>query len=319
MTNALPTDVNNLFKISEKEKVIAVALSGGGDSMALAHMICEWAVKNDKHIHLLTVNHNLRAEAKAEAQQVAAWVKDFPSAQHFILDWDHNHPDTAIMERARQARYDLMAAHCKTYDIQTLAVAHHVDDQMETFFFRLAKGSGLDGLTGMREWTDRDGIKIYRPLLQYSHAGLIQYCRDKGVQWIEDPSNENENYARPRIRKMLQNEGLDGKRFASTLDRLARAHEALNWLEGRARVQSLLADGAIDYAVLRSYPIDIQIRVLQKLIAENGEVTHNYPPKLERVEEIIKTLKPSQSATLHGCVLTLSKDGKTLEIKRSAA
>lgn len=303
------------FNIPENQKNIAVALSGGGDSMALAHMICAWAKDSNAQIHLLSVDHNLRAESRAECEQVAQWVNNFSNATYTILTWEYDErPDTAVMEKARTARYDLMHDYCVEHDIQTLCVGHHGDDQIETFFFRLAKGSGLNGLTGMKEWSKYNDLQIYRPLLKYSHADLIQYCKDQDLQWIEDPSNQNEDYARPRLRKALENEGFETARFAKTINRLSRAQDAIDWLVEQTE-QEVVHDHEIHFDKLKKYPLDIQIRVLQNMLNKTGKTTHNYPPKLERVEDILATIKPSQSATLHGCLITRSKDGKTLEIK----
>lgn len=303
------------FNIPENQKNIAMALSGGGDSMALAHMMCQWAADNDAHVHLLNVNHNLREEAIDECKNIANWVSIFPNATHHILTWEHDEkPETAVMEKARTARYSLMRDYCVEHNIQTLCVGHHGDDQMETFFFRLAKGSGLSGLTGMKEWSAFEDIQIYRPLLKHSHADLIQYCKNNNLQWIEDPSNENDDYARSRLRKALANEGFETARFVKTLNRLSRAQDAIDWLVAEA-ITKCVKDNKIAFNVLKAYPLDIQVRVLQNTIQNVGNTTHNYPPKLERVEEIIATILSSQSATLHGCLITCSKDGNTLEIK----
>lgn len=303
--------------------------------MALAHMICNWAMVQKKHIHLLTVNHNLRPESLKEVEQVGVWVQDFPVSTHHILTWMHDEkPSTAVMERARSARYSLMIEYCKTQDIQTLCVAHHADDQLETFLFRLAKGSGLDGLTGMDEQTVMDGVMLYRPLLYHTHTELIQYCKNKGLKWIEDPSNADKSYARPRIRKALQDEGFDAKRFAKTLQRLARGRDALDEIVGalfatlqyRPQSASDIDLGyrqndnmELDWAILTTHPSDIQIRVLQKALMAVGHSENGYPPKLERVEEIVQTLRPGKSATLYGCVLSLGKNGNRLEIRPSKA
>jgi len=282
--------------------------------MALAHMMCHWAAEQGRHVHLLTVNHNLRDEAGAEGERLYEWVKDFVGSEHHILTWHHDahKPETAVMEKARQARYTLMADYCQTHQIETLCIAHHADDQVETFLFRLAKGSGLDGLTGMQEWTAYNNhLMLYRPLLAQTHVDLIAYCKTHQLQWIEDPSNSNSAYARPRLRKALQAEGLDAKRFTKTLERLTRAQQALDHIADRC----LQSYDMIDWALVKTYPTDIQIRVLQKSLSMIGQTTHTYPPKLERVEEIVNTIKPGHAATLHGCLISLSKDGNTLEIK----
>ncbi len=300
--------------------------------MAMAHMMAQWAVEHDRHIHLLTVNHNLRDASQAEAEQVGQWSKDFPNSSHHILTWNYNtRPETAVMEQARNARYALMAEYCKLNNINVLSIAHHADDQLETFMFRLAKGSGLDGLCGMAEWTDySDDLKIYRPLLTQTHNDLIAYCQSHHLQWIEDPSNKNPDYARPRLRKALAGEGFDSKRFVKTLGRLSRAQNALDEIAENTLL-SLRKQGSddeipdqvregnfmlIDFQKLQTHPHDIQIRVLQKALLQVGETQSGYPPKLERLEDIHETIRPSKSATLFGCLITLSQDGKTLEIRR---
>lgn len=313
-------DIN--FSIPDEEKTIAIGVSGGGDSMALAHMLCMWAVEHKRFAHLLTVNHNLRPESAAEAEQVGAWVADFPASSHHILKWDHSsRPETALMERARTARYDLMAAYCKAHDIKTLVVAHHADDQLETFLFRLAKGSGLDGLSGMDEATQYNNMVLYRPLLHVTHDDLIAYCKYHNLSWIEDPSNQNNDFARPRLRKALEAEGLNAKRLVKTLDRLKRGKQALDEMAESAFACVCEDDSgqSLDWCHLSSYPLDIRIRVVQKALMRHGKSESSYPPKLERVEDIIDTIRPCKSATLYGCVLSLSKDGNRLEITPSKA
>lgn len=302
----------------DNESNIAVALSGGGDSMALAYMLCLWAVENNRQIHLLTVNHNLRDDALEEAKMVRKFTTNFPNSIHTILTWNFDDkPDTAVMEKARHARYELMADYCEKNNIHTLCLGHHGDDNFETFLFRLAKGSGLDGLTGMNKWSDySENLRIYRPLLHCSHDELIQYCKKHNLQWVEDPSNKDERYARPRLRNALKKEGFDTKRFAKTCVRLSRAMDALDWMVLNANNECVNGT-KVDFKKLGTYPLDIQVRVLQRAVQITGDVKHNYPPKLERLEDILATLRPSKSATLHGCLLSLSKDGNTLEIKPS--
>lgn len=306
------------FEFPSDQLNIAVGLSGGGDSMALTHMLCQWAATQGSaiSIHALTVDHNLRDNSGEEAEYVASLVQNFPNIHHVILKWDHESDiDTAVMERARQARYELMTDYCKARDIETLAIAHHADDQFETFMFRLAKGSGLDGLAGMQETTIKNDVIVYRPLLSLTHSDLLTYCRDNNLQWIEDPSNGNESYARPRLRKALQEEGFSNSRYATTLRRLSEARDALNWLASEAINEVRLGDNRLDWGLLRDYPFAIKVKVLQSMITECGsDMGKPYPPKLERVEEIVATIQPSKSATLYGCVLKLSKDGKILEL-----
>jgi len=305
----------------ENQKSVAVALSGGGDSMALTHMLSKWATQNDAQIHALTVDHNLRKNSAAEATTVGGYIKKFPNVIHHILKWDDGiGENTALMEKARAARYALMIEYCKAHDIQTLAIGHHGDDQIETFLFRLSKGSGVDGLACMPNWVERDGVHLYRPLLGFSHHDLIQYCKSHQLKWVEDPSNKNSQFARPRLRKALEDEGLTTKRMGKTVQRMAEARDAIQWLVQRAMSEAVSVNGdTIQWDVLIDYPRAVTVRVLQQMIEQNGKDGGGYPPKLERVEAIVATIRPSKSATLHGCMITLSKDGKRLEIKQAAA
>lgn len=316
--NLMDVDLKSIFDFLNKETDIAVGLSGGGDSMALSHMLCTWASANNKIIHALTIDHNLREDSGEEAQKVASWVENFPHINHTILRWSFDQkPESAVMEKARNSRYDLMQEYCNNHNIKTLCIAHHADDQVETMLFRLAKGSGLDGLCSMADITDMNGVNISRPVLDMSHADLIQYCKDNDLNWIEDPSNDDMHYARPRLRQALQKEGLDAKRVSKTATRLRRAKEALDWMVVEALKSTKCGDNMYRWDALTVYPLDIQIRALNAVLMDVGGTKNGYPPKLERVEDIVDTLRPGHSATLYGCVITCSKDGKTLAIQRS--
>lgn len=184
---------------------IAIAVSGGADSMALLLLINSWAKEKNIKLAALTVNHNLRKEAEDEAQQVKLWCNDL-QIEHHILQWEHTQkPTTSIQEKARNARYLLMTDFCQKHYISNLFVAHHSGDQAETFFFRLARGSGLLGLSAMAQETIINHVKIIRPLLAFSKSRLLATLKETNQEWIEDPSNHNEDYTRVRIRKQLEN------------------------------------------------------------------------------------------------------------------
>src|SRR5690606_21458404 len=128
-------------------------------------------------IHALTVDHGLRAESAQEAKAVAAWVKDWPRIRHSVLNISALRGQSRRMEQAREKRYEVMARYCADKKIGHLFLAHHLDDQAETFLFRLAKGSGLDGLAAMkpRQRYD-DNLVLLRPLLDTPKAALIKIC-----------------------------------------------------------------------------------------------------------------------------------------------
>ncbi len=298
---------------------IAVALSGGADSMALAHMLAHR--KPSIHIHALTVDHGLRPDSAAEAASVAKWVSKWPALTHTILNWSGKKPATGIMDAARKARYRLMADYCRKGGITHLALAHHGDDQAETFFMRVAHGSGLDGLAGMKPLQPyNDALTLWRPLLGYGHDDLVAYCRAHKIKWVEDPSNSNEAYTRARLRNVLAQEGFSPKRLGTTLARIDRAQAALKTLAARLGQAALKSRTATQYvydlSLLRAEPFELVLRVLRDAIETLGR-RGAYGPRLDRLEVLAAGLlgSPQKTAvTLGGCVLRVDPARMTLKI-----
>lgn len=284
------------YKI-EGDQPIAIAVSGGPDSMALAHALI--ASEQSRVIHILTVDHALRTEAREEVKSVATWVSSLslPNVQHHILSWDHDDPDTALMEKARHARYELLSDYCENNNIQYLFVAHHQDDQAETFLIRLAKGSGLDGLSAMATISDYKGtMQVCRPFLSVSKDGLIAYCQENNIPYIDDPSNKSDLFLRPRLRKsmaVLEEEGLTPKRLATTAKRIERARHALEILTTKLYEEAILESTdeqqVLNLNVLKAYPEELVLRVLQRVLRDFRK-QETYDVRMERLEDLFDNL-----------------------------
>jgi tRNA(Ile)-lysidine synthase len=187
----------------EPNPAIVVATSGGADSMALLLLARDWVADRNGKLISLTVDHCLRPESAQEAQQVGNWCQKL-SIEHHILRWEHaSHPLSSIQDSARKARYNLILEYCRQNHILHLLTAHHLNDQAETLFFRLARSSNLEGLSSMSAQTIISGIRLMRPFLQTPKTRLIATLKARGQGWIEDPSNQNQAYTRVRIRKQL--------------------------------------------------------------------------------------------------------------------
>ena len=186
----------------EKAPHLAVAVSGGADSMALALLAHGWARQRRGSITALTVDHGLRPEAAAEARQVRAWLAGHGIA-HQTLRWRGAKPKSGLQALARQARYDLLARWCRRRDVLHLLAAHHGDDQAETLLLRLQHGSGIEGLAGMPAVRALPGVRLLRPLLELRRADLVASLRARGQPWLEDPSNQEERFARIRARRLI--------------------------------------------------------------------------------------------------------------------
>jgi tRNA(Ile)-lysidine synthase len=276
------------------EKAIALALSGGPDSMALCRLLSQWAAAEDgPEIHALTIDHGLRPEAAAEARRVGEWVKGWPHVRHAVLTLKKSRAKRRIMETARQGRYESLADYCRRRAIGRLFTAHHLDDQAETFLFRLAKGSGPDGLAAMRACVSYDaGLSIVRPLLGVAKDRLMATCRHYKIPFAADPTNDNPVFARNRLRqaqKILAREGLTAKRLAVTAARMGRACEALDYYARETFDRSLRGqDGkktAFDFAALAAAPAEISLRVLLRAMKDDG-----YGPRREGLEALAADL-----------------------------
>jgi tRNA(Ile)-lysidine synthase len=308
-------------------KIIAVGVSGGGDSMALAHLLAEYCAAHDKYLHIVSVNHQLRDAAQEEVLQVGAWVKDWPNTTHYILNWDHEQkPDSRIQESARSARYDLLCAHCTRHNINALFIAHHRDDQYETFLMRLTSGSGLKGLAAMAEIsaTENNIVKI-RPLIHYSHQDLIDYCQRNAINWIEDPSNQDTQYKRVRFRNtaaFLSEEGLSTKRVDTLITRIARANKALAYYTAqelnKVTTEETSISQTIDLKLFLSLPDEIALNILGQIMRKIQKSAANYPPSAEKLESlyarIVNTHTPFQGATLYKCQFSLRNKATALHI-----
>jgi tRNA(Ile)-lysidine synthase len=288
---------------------VALAVSGGADSVALMLLVRSWldARSNGPQITVLTVDHRLRDAAASEAE----WVKKEAHAlrfQHETLVWLGEKPRSDLQAEARRARYGLMTAYCRAAAIPAIATAHNCGDQAETFIMRLARGSGLDGLAAMKEVSRRNGVDILRPLLMVSRRRIEAFLLRREQQWLDDPSNDDERYERVRIRRKLKaarSLGLSSAKLALSARRLRRARDALELVTAeflRAKV-SLHEAG---FAKLRLPELfetyeDIALRALARVIVAVGGGAALRLSKMEGWYQMMRTAP--RSATLGGCRL----------------
>ena len=293
-----------------RHRLIALAVSGGGDSMALLHLYDRWrqGCPEAPGAVVLTVDHGLRAEAADEAEMVAHCCAPL-GIPHKTLRWQGPRPESGIQDAARAARYALMIREMTALGADALVLAHTRDDQAETFLDRLARGSGVYGLAAMAPETRRDGVVLARPLLDIPRTRLRATLRAAGIGWVDDPSNEDTHYRRVRMRRLLPvlaGEGLGGERLAATARSMARAAAALDgWVDG------VIADGVarhpagpcrFDVSLLDRLPEEVALRLVARLLRATGGGAH--VPRLARLEAAVADLAGAEARrTLAGCVM----------------
>jgi tRNA(Ile)-lysidine synthase len=178
---------------------LAVAVSGGPDSMALAVLSRDWAWRRGGRVTALIVDHGLRSGSSAEASLVRDRL-DAIGVGSEVLEWRGAKPQSGIQAAARSARYDLLSDWCRRRGVLHLLTGHHAADQAETIAMRAARHSGLDGLAGMSavvEWRD---CRLLRPLLRVARRDLLVALSGAGIPWVEDPSNADPRFERARLR-----------------------------------------------------------------------------------------------------------------------
>ncbi|HEX6841515.1 MAG TPA: tRNA lysidine(34) synthetase TilS, partial [Stellaceae bacterium] len=295
---------------------VAIGVSGGADSLALALLAQAWAVAQGGAVTALTVDHGLRPEAAGEARQVGAWLGR-RGIEHRILTWRGPRPSHGIQAAAREARYCLLEEWCAQSGVLHLLLAHHQDDQAETVLLRLMRGSGPDGLAGMSASVERGQCRVLRPLLPVPRARLVATLHRLGQGWVEDPSNRDHRYARARLRQALTplaEAGLTSERLAAAAARLGRVRAALEAEVARLLARCAAIDPAgfarLDAAALAAAPAEIGARALAAVLLMVGGAA--YPPRGERLERLYRRLAGGAlggGATLGGCRILPRRGG----------
>ncbi len=288
---------------------LAVGCSGGADSMALTLLMQDWVADQGGSMTALTVDHRLRPDSTAEANRVAALLgsRNIP---HEILTRPETRVDGNLQATARAARYDLMSRWCVRHGVLHLGLAHHCEDQAETVLLRLSRGSGVDGLSAMAPVAETASVRLLRPLLDLPKARLRATLTAHGAEHVDDPSNENESFARVRFRRsapMLASEGLTVRRLCDTARRMARARQALDRgasdLLARSATLHPEGYGYLDRAALCGAPEEVALRALARMLGCIGGTP--YPPRLERLERLYAALTAPtglvSARTLMGC------------------
>lgn len=309
MTPALATALP-LVMAAAPAGPIGVAVSGGGDSVALLLLLQDWAAAAGRTVAAVTIDHGLRPESAGEAEAVARLCAARGIA-HETLAWRGWDRRGNLQEAAREARRRLVAGWARARGIGAVALGHTREDQAETFLLRLARGSGVDGLAAMRVVSKAEGLVWLRPLLERGREELRDHLRAQGVAWSEDPSNADPVFERVRARRALEPLaalGLSPARLAETAARMARAREALEaatrYLARACLTAGPAGDLALDAAAFRPAPEEIRLRLLGGALCwVAGE---RFRPRLAALEAACAAVTGGWLAagmTLHGCVL----------------
>ena len=314
----------------EPKPHIAIAVSGGADSMALCLLAFAWARRRKGTVTALTVNHGLRSESLAEAKQVGIWLNK-RNIPHKVLRWLGKKPTTGVQAAAREARMGLMANWCVRHSVMHLLTGHHMNDQVGTFMIRMLAGSGCDGLAGMPLVYDLmapmgGGVRLVRPLLSLQKSRLVETLQHNSQSWIDDPSNKNQIYARSRLDSVISKLGpqeLLLPRIAKISRRAGEDRIALELVCGQSLARCVEPHPAgffhLDWDCWKNLPNALALRVLVRIISCVS--VSRFGAQLSGIEKSLQLLItnfPDRAITIGGCRI-IPSSRKLLICKESRA
>ena len=290
---------------------LAVAVSGGPDSLALAYLAKCYSIKNKIKVKYFIVDHKLRKESSLEAKTVKSILKKI-NINCKILKWNGKKPSKNIQAEARDKRYSLLANECKKSSIKYLLLGHHINDLFENFFIRLVRGSGLKGLISFSKNTKykNKDLNILRPLLDLEKKDLLNISNKVFNFFVKDPSNINKDYKRTRIRNLLKTlakEGLDKKKLKLTINNLKDSDKSIKFYVNR-NLENNSVFLKKDNIYILSYGFfdqshEIIFRSLTMVIQKIGK--NYYPVRGKSVNKLIEGIKAKSfsKVTLGRCFI----------------
>jgi tRNA(Ile)-lysidine synthase len=313
---------------------IVLAVSGGPDSLALMWLAARWrhALTRGPRLLAVTIDHGLRREAAREAREVKRLARSL-GLTHRTMRWTGAKPKSGLPAAARSARYRLLVKAARESGATHILTAHTRDDQAETLLMRLVRGSGIAGLSAMARESEREGVRLARPLLDVPKSQLIATLRKAKLGFADDPTNRDVSFTRPRLRALmpaLAAEGGDARNLARLASRLARANTAIELLvDGAERYLTLrdrmtaapsdadvVAAKSFDARAFAAMSDEIRLRLLLRAINRFG---HEGPAELGKVEVLLSALdqamaesgakrRPRLKQTLAGALISLADD-----------
>lgn len=296
---------------------VGVAVSGGGDSMALLHLAHAAMRDGGLQVYAVTVDHGLRPEAPAEAAQVAAICADL-GLPHTTLEWRDWDGHGNLQAAARTARYRMIADWANGLGIAGVMLGHTMDDVAETYLMRLSRKAGVDGLAMMDQQFTRAGLRWARPLTHVGRAELRAYLTSLDAAWVEDPSNDDVDFDRVRVRKALVDLdalGLPATALHHASHAAREARDALDYYTGQEAAKHVrMQFGDLLMPARPDLPPEMLRRLKSKAIQWVGKL--DVPPRQTSITHMETGLAFDGRATVAGCLISV--EGSTLRLTREA-
>ncbi len=320
----ITNNIEEVFANFFIKKQIAVAVSGGCDSMALTLAVNDFCKKNKIKIQALTIDHGVRKDSKIEAKKVGELLKKFKIPHKILSIPQRQIPQKNIEANLREIRYKMLGDFCQKNHIEFLFVGHHLGDIAENFLIRLFRGSGLDGLSPMQKISVINDVKIIRPFLEISKDELKNYLITKNIEWFEDETNDDGKFLRNKIRKFLasfDDKNLLEKRIYNASLEISKTRDFFDEIMSSYELEIVeqIADNLIliNRRKLREINQAIILKILAKILMKIGD--KKYKPRKEKLIRFYEYLTADdviKKREFYGCVVEKYSDEKVKFYKK---
>ncbi len=321
------TDLSNIFLNFKnkldffKKKKFVVAVSGGPDSLALVALTRSYSFFTKTLFYYVLVDHNIRKNSNQEAKQVKDLLKKKYISLRIILNKRKIHKN--LQSESRNIRYEILTNYCKKKKVSVLLTAHNLEDQVETFFIRLSRGSGLKGLSSMKPLSKIDNkISLYRPLLDVRKKFLIKISKNTFGKYFKDPSNKNIRYLRTKVRKLkepLEKSGIKYEQIFKSIQNLSLSRNTLDVYQSKISkdlIKKVKREVLINFKKYEKLNNYTKIAIINESIKKLKK--NYYDQRSKKVENLIKNLnkKKFKKSTLGGCIFFKKGDNLCLKVEK---
>ncbi len=310
---------NKIEKLKKNSFVIAV--SGGSDSLALVALSLSTKLQKKIKFYYVLVNHNIRKNSYKEALQVKNLLKKYKIKLNILSNKEKINKN--IQGSARKIRYDLLIKFCRKKKVRIILTAHNLEDQVETFLIRLSRGSGLTGLSAMKQLTNLSGnIKLFRPLLDTKKKLLLKISNLIFGRFFEDPSNKDIKFLRTKIRnlrKPLKKSGINYDQIIKSIKNLASSKAILDEYFKTLLKKNINRSGNIIKISLKKFKVfetELKMKIINESIKKLKK--NYYDPRSKKVLNLLKNIESVnfKKATLGGCVFFIKNDNLCLKVEK---
>jgi tRNA(Ile)-lysidine synthase len=291
-------------------KKIAVAVSGGCDSVALTILLDEFCRGKKIKLFAVTIDHKMRESSSREALELGKILAKKKISHEVLSIFKKEVPQKNIEASLRELRYDMLRGFCEENKIEHLFLGHHAGDVAENFLIRLFRGSGLDGLSTMAEVGEYKGIKLTRPLLDFEKDDLKSFLTEKKIKWFEDETNDDEKFLRNKIRKFFESfeeKNLIQKRIKKATDEISQMRDFLDEVLLREAYSAVRFEGnyfLLNHEKFKQIPRKIGLKILALILMEVGG--KEYKPRLEKLQRFYEWIVETENhkkKNFYGCMV----------------